>query len=190
MAGTNKWFTKYKSKLGYMINDSDFSKYLNPDSSSKLLKYSDLANYQIIYDLIPNENDYGIFLIESQKNIGHFCSLLRYNDTWEWWDSYGVRPDGELQFIPANVKRELGESQHHLTRLINTTNRGEKVIYNHKKFQTLRDGINTCGKWVIARIKAFLNGFDLKHFQEFIESEIRETGKPADVVVCDLVQIQ
>ena len=185
MSDANKWFSKYKPQLAYMVSDTDFSKYLGADASSKILKYADLANYQTIYDLIPNVNDYKIILTESQKNVGHWCALLRYNNTLEWWDSYGVRPDGELQFIPAKIKQELGETQHHLTRLINTSNRGEKVIYNHKKIQILKDGINTCGKWTIARIKAFLNGFDLKHFQDFIEDECNETGKPADVVVCD-----
>ena len=187
MSSANRWYSKYMSKLGYMINDADFSKWLGTDASSKILKYRDLVNYQTIYDLIPNKNDYRIILTESQQNVGHWCALLRYNNSIEWWDSYGVRPDGELQFIPAKVKRELGETQHHLTRLINTANRGEKVVYNHKKFQTLKDGINTCGKWVIARVKAFLNGFDLKHFQDFIENECIEKGKPADVVVCDCI---
>ncbi|NDD59382.1 MAG: hypothetical protein EBZ47_09125, partial [Chlamydiae bacterium] len=84
----------------------------------KILKYSELANYGNLDELLPDPKDYKVILTESKRNQGHWCCLLKYPTkegcVYEWFDSYSGMPDSELKFIPASVRRMLGESKHHL----------------------------------------------------------------------------
>jgi len=90
------------------ITDLDLERYF-PETNhynDNVIKYSELANYKSIEELLPKDRSYKIVLIEQNYNSGHWTALLRYDDTIEWFDSYGVCPDGELKFINA-VKRRL-----------------------------------------------------------------------------------
>jgi len=175
----------YKKKLSYMISDSDFVKALGDDVQGKILKYSDLAAYHRINDLLPELYDYRIILTESQLNQGHWCCLLKYNNIIEWFDSYSGKPDSELRYIPDQMKIKLNEKTHYLTGLLKTKLPNQKVIYNKKKLQTLKDGINSCGRWTIAKILFFKNGYTLKQFQDYLDKIATKTGKPYDIIACD-----
>jgi len=172
----------YKKMLDQMISDVDFKRWLG--EGCKIKKYSELKDYTTIYDLLPNEKDFVIILTEEKKNQGHWCCLLRNKDKFEWFDSYGVKPDGELKFIPLMVRRWLGQDEYDLSRLLEPV----KYEYNKKKLQNLQDGINTCGKWCIARILMFQTGHTLDEFLEKCKEKKDETGKPYDILVCDWIK--
>jgi hypothetical protein len=182
---------KYKRLLATMLSDEDMEYYIG-GSKAKILKYSELANYNDLAELLPDKKDYRIILTESKRNQGHWCCLLKYpsknGSTIEWFDSYGTKPDGELRFIPIEIRRMLGETEHQLTRLFKTAAPRDKVIYNKKKLQSLDDDVNTCGRWSVARIFMNQMGYDLEDFIDKIEGLSEDSGKPYDIIVCDLVQ--
>jgi hypothetical protein len=51
----------------------------------------------------------------------------------------------------------------------------DKFIYNTTKFQKEQEGINTCGRWCIARLSLFLsNDLDLNEFTKLIKSKTKQ----------------
>ena len=182
-----KAIENYQTALSTMISDADFPRFLGEDVKPKIIKYHDLAQYASLDELLPDSPDYKIILTESKRNEGHWCCLLRYGKDVEWFDSYGVKPDGELNFISKAVKKMLGEDKHYLTRLLNTKMPDQNVIYNKKKLQVLEDGINTCGRWTIYRILMMKFGYNLPEAIDFVEKYSRETEKPPDVLICDWI---
>jgi hypothetical protein len=183
---------EYQNKCSYMVSDSDFTKFLGDDVHNKILKYSDLALYHRIDELLPGgpggpgDIDYRIILTENKTNQGHWCCLLKYNNILEWFDSYSGKPDSELKYISPEMKAQLNEKTHYLTRLLKTKLPNQKIIYNKKKLQTLKDGINTCGRWTIARLIFFKRGYNLNDFLEYLDKIAVQTGKPYDIIVCDI----
>ena len=182
---------KYKKLLSTMLSDEDMEHFIG-GSRRKILKYSELANYNDLAELLPENKDYRIILTESKRNQGHWCCILKYpsknGSTVEWFDSYSGTPDSELKFIPEAVRKMLGENERHLTRLLKTAEPDQSVIYNKKKFQELNDGVDTCGRWVLARIFMNQMGYNLEDFIDKFEQIQEDTGKPMDIIVCDLVQ--
>jgi hypothetical protein len=181
-----KEIKEYQRKMSYMISDSDFVKFLGEDVKNKILKYSYLALYHRINELLPESIDYRIILTENQLNQGHWCCLLKYNNILEWFDGYNGKPDSELKYISPQMKAQLNEKTHYLTRLLKTKLPNQKIIYNKKKLQTLKDGINTCGRWTIARLIFFKRGYNLNDFLEYLDKIAVQTGKPYDIIVCDI----
>jgi hypothetical protein len=188
-----KKFNETKDRLAYMINDADISKYFT-DAPQKILKYSQLADIKDIDELLPDERDYRIILTESKRNEGHWCCIMKYTDSKtgkkyiEWFDSYSGKPDSELKFIPDVIKKMLGQDKNHLTRLLKTVKEPYHILYNSTKYQTLKDGINTCGRWCILRLIMFHIGYTLPDFKAFIKESSKNAGNiPYDVLIVDWV---
>lgn len=184
-----KLIDHYTKCLAYMVSDVDFQRWFGGDVASKIIKYSDLEHVQDIDELLPAKKDFIIILTENKKNEGHWCCLLKYDGLLEWFDPYGGvsgKPDGELSFISKAMKIVLHEDKHYLTRLLKES--GKKVIWNKEEFQSLSDGVNTCGKWTIARIVMLNCGYTLKEFQDKIKQKMEETGKPPDIIMCDWIK--
>jgi hypothetical protein len=188
-----KKFNDTKKKLETMISDDDFNRYFS-DAPSKLIKYSELANINNIDELLPEEQDYRIILTESQRNSGHWCVILKYNDPKtgkkyiEWFDSYSGKPDSELSFIPSSINKMLGQDKHYLSKILKTVKEPYNILYNATRYQKLKDGINTCGSWCILRLMLHHIGYSLADFKKFIkESSKMQGNKPYDILVCDWV---
>jgi len=175
----------YQRELEKMISDSDFKRYFGAGFAP--MKYSELNNYSDIDDIIPENKGFRIFLTEQKPNVGHWTALLKYNDIWEWFDSYGVKPDGEFRFIPSIIRNALGQGGNLLSKLLKTNHPNSKIYYNKKKFQENNDAVATCGRWVIARILAFQCGYELDDFINKVMEKCEETGKPPDILVCDWI---
>jgi hypothetical protein len=172
-------------RLKKPITDVDINKYFPEKNhyADNVVKYSDLAHYSDIYQLLPKDRSYKIILIESKKNSGHWVCIMRYGDIWEFFDAYGVKIDGELKFINTITKRLLGESRHFLTDLFKTIKSG-KVIYNNKRLQSLKSGSATCGRWVILRILMMRDFFyTLEDFIDFIEKNCKVLDVKPDYLV-------
>lgn len=182
MAGTN---------LNYQITGDDIDRYLDA-GSKKILKYSELANYRTIEELLPEPVDYRIILIEQNVDTGHWCCILRYNKVIEWFDPYGIKPDGELSFISKMKNRLLGQDVKYLTNLFSeATRRGWTCIYNKKRLQKLKQGINTCGRWVLLRITMLTQMFfDLPDFIAFVDKAFvaQGGGISKDKMICSWIK--
>ena len=79
------------------LSDEDIQRILGGDA--KIIKYAELGQLNDIDQLLPNEKDYCIILYEDRPNRGHWTALLKYNNLYEHFDSYGVKPDSELKWI-------------------------------------------------------------------------------------------
>jgi len=172
------------------ITDLDLRKHLGESAYDDIIKYNELANVNSIYDLLPHDRSYKIILIEQKQNSGHWVAIYRYTDpktkkdTLEAFDSYGNFIDGELKFIPKMIRRLLGEEKNLLTDLFKKLPKDVPVVYNKKKFQKLKNGINTCGRWVILRtimMKDFY--YNLEEFIDFINKWKEQTGMTGDELV-------
>jgi hypothetical protein len=176
-----------KRKISTNITDQDITKYLGTDARENIIKYSDLANVSDIYEILPKPRCYKIVLIEDKYNSGHWTCLLRYGDTIEWFDSYGLNPSGELKFIPKIIRRMLGEDQDYLMKLLKQV-KNRRVIWNKKRFQKLEKGISTCGRWCIFRILTCMElFFTLEDFITFVEKQKEEFGMTGDEIVTNWV---
>ena len=109
--------------------------------------YSDLARYSTIDELLSGPSGAVILLWQTVgKRIGHWTCLFRALDGLEYWDSYGFAPDEDKH--KATFDTSLPP---YLSRLLATVPGG----YTHNKFdyQTEGPNINTCGRWVGARLR-------------------------------------
>lgn len=176
---------KYKIELARMISDADLKCVFG--DTIKILKYGDLAGYDTIYDLL-NPDDFVVVLTEDSPGRGHWCCLYRCkNGSVYWFDSYGVKVDGELKFIPLFVRQMLGSDEKHLTRLIKTLSPEDKKLfkYNDMAIQSDKEGINTCGRWCMVFIKLCKFGMSLDDIIKFVEDKAELYNKPTDILAVD-----
>ena len=173
--------------LEYFGSNSDIMNALHCDDS-KIIKYSSLKRYQSLLDLLPETFDFRIILLESQRNSGHWVSIIRMGNTIECFNSYGVPIDSEFRFIPDYIERMLGESRHYLSELIDLLDPEFQVISNKICFQSHENQVATCSRWNILRITCASMGEDLPTFQQSMMN-LKETWRcPYDLIVLSLVK--
>jgi len=111
------------------ITDIDLTKYFGKRDFKNILKYSDLANYSTIQQLLPRNKS------ENTYNSGHWALLLRYKKTIEWFNSYGTFPSQELDFIDHLQNSFLNQDIKHLIILLTKALPKFKIIYNKRQLQ-------------------------------------------------------
>lgn len=185
MTSRQKLIEHYEKELAKMFSNSDIERWAG---EGHIIKYSDLANYSNINELLPNDKDFKIILIESRVNSGHWVAVMKYKNIIEYFSSYGTKPEYDFKFIPTMIKHLLGQGGNILTKLLKTKDKGQKIYYNKKKLQKINDGVNTCGRWVIARTIAMKLGWELDDFINKVEDKINETGKLSDILIVDWIQ--
>jgi len=142
--------------MDYMVSSEDLKNILGDDL--KIITFSDLKNYNDIYELLPKKKDYCVIFytddIKNGVNIGHWTCLMRYKNYFEFFDSYGLTVNEELKFISPDKRKRYGEETDYLENLLKPV----KHNYNHHDFQAWNDEVSTCGRWVIIRIYLFKKG--------------------------------
>jgi hypothetical protein len=155
----------------------------------KIIKYSELKNYNSLQELLPSPFDYKIILLESNRNTGHWVAILRMNNIIECFNSYGVSIDSEWKYIPDSIERMLGQSTRYLSNLIKKSE-GLTVVSNKYKFQSSTNDISTCGRWVILRIETARIGYSLQDFVRMIEKQTEKDDIPSDILVLNYVRFK
>lgn len=183
------YITNLQYNLGLFGSNFDIMDALNC-GQDKILKYSDLANYNCLTDLLPDAFDFKIILLETAKNTGHWVCILRMNDTIECFNSYGIGIDQEFKYIPDWIERMLGENKRYLSIMIKKCDCPFSVISNTYKFQSKSPSVATCGRWVVLRVESARMGYDLKHFVEIIDKQHNKKELPTDVLVLDYVHFK
>ena len=92
----------------------------------------------------------------------------------EWFDSYGLGVDKELNFISNFMRRVLGQSEKQLTKLIDSS--PYNCVYNHVQLQTHKSFDNTCGRWVCSRILHFKKGLNLKQYIDYLNYVVEQNN--------------
>jgi hypothetical protein len=174
----------YKKKLSEMIGSDDFPRFFNNFDSNKIIKYSELQNYNTITELLPELFDYRFILIEEQENTGHWTVIARNKNNIYYFDSYGVKPDGEWQYISYFIRKMLNEETNQLTILLNSAKKeGFNVESNKVKYQSDKKGINTCGRYCIMVVKCIEKGYDMNNIERLLDEGCSKYNCNYDILV-------
>ena len=133
------------------LSDKDIRDILG--DKCKIIKYSELSQYNTLSELLPHLIDYVVILYEEAHNSGHWVGLLKYNNIYEFFDAYGLMVDKELLWVDLKTRQALNERIPYLTNLL----KHENYIYNKIKYQSEDNYINTCGSHVAHRIYRLIN---------------------------------
>ena len=115
-----------------------------------LIQYKDVNKYNSIKELLgPTKKC--VILYHTKRDYGHWTALYEYNGTIFFFDSYGFIPDDELKYLHKDLKAELNSNHRYLTQLLYNSNK--PVEYNEYQLQERKKNVNTCGRWVILRLK-------------------------------------
>ena len=174
--------------MDYFVTNKDL---LSIFKNCKIIKYADLDNYNDIYMLLPNRMDFCFILTESELNSGHWTLLIRDDNNFEYFDSYGTSPKNILDYIPTFMNKRLGNNYNEdIGMMIKSIKKTDKFIYNKTKFQKEQEGINTCGRWVIARLSLFLSDdLNLKDFTKLIKTKAKQLKMTNDEFITFLVTV-
>lgn len=163
-------------KVNYSLSNGDISKFFN--GQIKILLFSQIADYETLDDLLKPYNRV-IILWETAKRRGHWtCLFKNIKDEIFFFDSYAIKPEGELRYS-AGKNKYLNQQRNTLLRLF----KGHYVRYNDIALQKWSKGINTCGRWCILRL--CFDDLDSRQFAKLIKSQ---TDNP-DQFVTDLTNI-
>ena len=78
-----------------------------------------------------------------------------------------------------------------LGKMIQSIKPTDKFIYNKTKFQKEQEGINTFGRWVIARLSLFLSDdLNLKEFTKLMKTKAKKLKMTNDEFITFLVTVK
>ena len=173
--------------LAYFGSNEDITRALGC-SNDKIIKYSELANYRSIEELLPNPDfDFVVILIENNRNTGHWVCLIRVKNIIECFNSYGIQIDKEFKYIPDFIERWLNEDTRFLSKLIKSSPDKFTIISNKFRFQQEDVKIATCSRWIIFRIEMARMGYALAQFVKLLEDLRDKYDVPLDELVVQYV---
>jgi len=142
-----------KSSIEYPLSGSDIKQALN--NKVKLITYSDLMEYDNIFDVLKPYNKVVILFETTARLIGHYTCLFKCNSeiTGEsiiFFDPYGMKPERELSFSPDWLLEVTNAKKNLLYRLFKQNE--IPIRYNQHDLQKWSRKVSTCGRWVIIRL--------------------------------------
>ena len=169
-----------KKSISYPLSGADIKTAL--DNKVKLITYSDLMEYNNIFDVLKPYNKVVILFETSGRLIGHYTCLFKCNSevTGEsiiFFDPYGIKPEKELNFVPDWLK-EVTNAKHNL--LYRLFQQDEIPIrYNQHDLQKWSKKVSTCGRWSILRL--MYPQYDENEFYKFFKDNAKK--KDWDIIV-------
>lgn len=131
----------------YALSDADIEAILG---KTVIMTYPELQDMQDITEIFDEDGRSVLLFLTENDQTGHWTGLIRNADMIEYFDPYGSAPDADRKWLSKEKLRELDELKPHLTRLLRKSNM--KVYFNTYSFQQDKEDINTCGRWVVARL--------------------------------------
>ena len=123
--------------------------------------------------------DFVFLLTESEKNKGHWTLLMRNDDKFEYFGSYGNSPKEILKFTPAFMNKYLGNDwDKDLGKMIRSIKGKDIFNYSTFSFQNIKNtDIATCGRWCVYRVYQFLvNSRDKANFEKQMKEQKKAAG--------------
>lgn len=155
------------------LSDSDILKAIK--NRANLMTYRELKKYKTLDEALGPHGAL-VLLYETKDNFGHWVGVFKRTPTLvEFFDSYGYKPDDEIKFIPDYFRKVNDLDYPHLTALLYKS--GYKISYNEHKLQKLKNDVNTCGRWVVARL--IMRDLPLNEFVKMF----KERGVSSDTIV-------
>jgi hypothetical protein len=165
------------------MNDSEIKHYL---PNTPLITYPELGNYNSLEELLPENKSYVIILYQDSPNKGHWVCVLRYDDKFEYFDSYGNKIDDPLNWVPLGIRKELDQMTPYLSNML----KGKKYVWNNKKFQEENPEVATCGRHCVFRIlNNEENNLNLKEYIKVMEEIKKNTKLNYDEIVSEYVDL-
>ena len=169
-----------KKAISYPLSDQDIQYILSPNKTN-IIQYPDLADIDDIDELFDNLGRCVVF-IPITETFGHWCALIKKNGSIQWFDPYGVVPDGEKKWINKAVLKRLHEDKPLLKNLLQKSNleKGYKILYNKHHWESETPDISTCGRWVAVVLLMYKYSF------QQIDDLIKKSGDKPDVWVTNI----
>lgn len=135
------------------------------DGQCVVISYEDLHNLETL-DSVLLPYDAVVILYQTSEDFGHWVTLLRRGNTLEFYDSYGLKPDEELDLSNAFHKRvHEGKVVPHLSHLMKQD--GYRVVYNKERLQKNLADVNSCGRYAALRVR--LRNFSMNKFNGLLK---------------------
>lgn len=155
-------------KESYCLSSDDIYNFF--DGKIKILTYKDVDKFNTLDDLLYPW-DRVVILFEKEPRKGHWTSLHRnLKGEIYFFDSYAIKPPNQLKYS-SGMNRYLKQRRDTLLRLFEN----HLIKYNPISLQKWKKGVNTCGRWVIARLSfPELNSYE---FANLIKSQTDDPDK-------------
>lgn len=152
--------------MKHSLSDEEVAKLT--EGKAKIVPYNELNRYSSLQEA-AGPTEAAICLVETKESYGHWVCWFRVDEnTWEWFDSYGIYPDSELAFVSPEFLADSGQEPM-ITKLIKAAQADVKLIYNQVKLQSKSPEIDTCGRWASVRIRK--RNLSLADFQLIFKSK-------------------
>lgn len=153
------------------------------DGKIKVLPYPEVSRFDTLDQLLEPHGRAAI-LYMSRPGFGHWVLLHKIRGkTVELFDSYGLCVDDELDYLPAEFRKQSNQLRQHLTHLL--VQPKYKVAYNDHPLQSLKRGVSTCGRWVVCR--ALNSDMSTDAFARKVRKAAKRLKVSPDQLVCQLV---
>ena len=129
--------------LVYPLNGIEMMK-LNP--TAKLITYDQLNKVYNIDDLFKDTDKIIILYLLRSRQEGHWVCLFKNKEGYNFFDSYGHKPDYEIDCLTEIQRRDFHEKKHKLHQLL----KNKDVVYNNIKLQGKASMV--CGCYVSHRL--------------------------------------
>ena len=140
----------YNKLQSYELSNVDIKKILGKNIN--IIPYPQLNNYSSLQSCMRNNDMFVLFFETTNSTTGHWQCMFN-NGTYNFWDSYGLKPSGDKSYIQKNILIQLKEIQPYLPNLLNTgLKNGLNIIYNKNDYQSWSGDVSTCGRHVCTRL--------------------------------------
>jgi len=146
----------------------------------KVITYPELSRYARIEDTFDRQGRVVVLFLTTGLQDGHWiCLHANYRThTIEFFDSYGLRPDGARKWLSHSKLVQLGQVEPVLHDMLKDAQmRGWCVDFSPYHFQNERDDSETCGRHVAVRLQH--KDMDIEEYKAFVDS----SGVTADEFV-------
>lgn len=148
------------------------------NGKANVVSYPDLHKYTKIDDILKPYNAC-FLLFETEPEFGHWCAIIKYGKTVEFFDPYSGYPDDVLKNIPNNFRNRSNQKYPYLTKLLYDC--PYKIEFNDHKYQKLSKDISTCGRHCACRIMC--KHMNLKQYDNFMNTMCRYFNTNPDDIV-------
>mgnify|MGYP000846162687 FL=1 len=154
------------------------------NDKANIVLYPSLYKFSTIDQLLYPYNAC-FLLFETKPKFGHWCAIIKYGNTIEFFDSYSGYPDDVLNYIPDDFKKISNQNYPYLTKLL--LDSPYNIEFNDHKYQKYNTNISTCGRHSALRI--LYKNLNLKQYDKLIKKLCKITNTDPDTLVTYLTLI-
>jgi len=144
----------------------------------KIFTYPELQDATHIDELLDNKGRAIMLFLTEGDSKGHWIAILRHGNKIEMFDPYGHAPD--TQDVKLGGSREdnerWGQNEDMFKKLVKKSGYG--LVWNSKKHQPDKEGVNTCGRHSLLRI--LFHKYTLPEYNEILQKIKKETSIGTD----------